>query len=394
MPFGGAVLSAAREVQIPIIAALLIGACAAKARRAVHSHSVEAALSPTAMFPLMLRKPMTIAICCGECVLGAGLVLTAGQIGAGLPATVVRGCTALLFGTAVGALNELRLRRPSAGCGCFGDLSQAPVSTRTLARSILLCAGSAAAIGVPPLRLPDSVTQALVLLAVGAAELLVIAALSPEVSQLVVRLGYSDPCETRRLPVARSVASLRGSIPWRSYQRYLTAPEPADVWREGCWRFLAYPAAISGRAVEVVFGVYLQEHRAFVRAAVVETVDLVPASTTPAKASPANTTWRLASNAELLADSGATTGPMPAPQWTRVPAPTFTPALVPAPRVRVAARPARPLAHAAPRESAHLHNTAPEQQVPLRRPRFVPHAQPPAGQHHRPARGLQRSASA
>jgi len=135
MPFGGAVLSAVREVQIPIIAALLIGACAAKARRAVHSHSVDAALSPTAMFPLMLRKPMTIAICGGECVLGAGLVLTAGQIGAGLPATVVRACTALLFGTAVGALNELRHRRPSAGCGCFGDLSQAPVSTRTLARS-------------------------------------------------------------------------------------------------------------------------------------------------------------------------------------------------------------------------------------------------------------------
>ena len=90
MSLGGAVLSAAREVQIPIIAALMIGACAAKARRAVHAHSVEAALSPTAMFPLRLRKPMTIAICCGECVLGAGLLLTAGQLGAGLPATVMR----------------------------------------------------------------------------------------------------------------------------------------------------------------------------------------------------------------------------------------------------------------------------------------------------------------
>jgi hypothetical protein len=385
MPFGGAVLSAAREVQIPIIAALLIGACAAKARRAIHAHSVEAALSPTAMFPLGLRKPVTIAMCCGECVLGAGLVLTAGQAGAGLPATVIRGCTALLFGTAVGALNELRYRRPSAGCGCFGDLSQTPVSTRTLGRSIVLCAGSAASIGVPPMRLPVSASQAVLLLATGAAELLLIAALSPEVGQLMVRLGHSDPCETRRLPVARSLATLRGSRPWRSYRRYLTAAEPADVWREGCWRFLAYPAAIGGRTVEVVFGVYLQEHRAPVRAAVVEAVELLRASTIG---------W-LASNAEILADSGAATAPVPAPRWVRPPSPTFTPALVPG-RGHVPARiPARPLAHAAPRESAHVYNTAPEQ-APLRHPRFVPHAQPAAGQHgrhHRPARGLQRSSS-
>jgi hypothetical protein len=385
MPLGGAVLSAAREVQIPIIAALLIGACAAKARRAIHTHSVGAALSPTGMFPLGFRKPVTMAICCGEWVLGAGLILTAGQAGAGLAATAMRGCAALLFGTAVGALNELRHRRPSAGCGCFGDLSQTPVSTRTLARSIVLCAGSAASIGVPPLRLPGSTTQALLLLAAGAAELLLIAALSPEVGQVLVRLGYSDPCEVRKVPVARSMASLRGSRPWRSYQRYLTAPEPADVWREGCWRFLAYPAAIGGRTVEVVFGVYLQEHRAPVRAAVVEAVDLLPASTT----------WRLPSIAEILADSGTATAPVPAPQWTRAPSPTFTPALVPG-RVHVPARvPARPLAHAAPRESAHVHNTTPEQ-VPLRHPRFVPHAQAAAGQHgrhHRPARGLQPSSS-
>jgi hypothetical protein len=388
MPLGGAVLSAAREVQIPIMAALLIGACAAKARRAIHAHSVEAALSPTAMFPVGLRKPMTIAICCGECVLGLGLLLTAGQMGAGLPATVTRCLTALLFGTAVGALNELRHRRPSAGCGCFGDLSETPVSTRTLARSVLLCAASAASIGVPPMRLPASATQALMLLATAAVELLVIAVLSPEVGQLMVRLGYSDPCEARRVPVARSIASLRGSRPWRSYQRYLTAHEPADVWREGCWRFLAYPAAIDGRAVEVVFGVYLQEHRAPVRAAVVEAVDLLPASTA---------SW-LTSDAEILAVSGAPTAPVPALRWTREPSPTFTPALLPE-RMLVPARvPARALAHAAPRESAHVQKTAP-QQVLLRHPRVVPcaqdHAQAVTGQHgrHRPAQGLQRYSS-
>jgi hypothetical protein len=383
MPLGGAVLSAAREVQIPIIAALLIGACVAKVRQAIHAHSVQAALGPSVLFPLRLRKPVTVATCAGECILGAGLVLTAGQAGAGLAATVTRGCTALLFGTALGALAELRDRRPSAGCGCFGDLSETPVSARTLTRSALLCAASIASIGVPPLRLPTSTGQALLLLATGAAELLLIAALSPEVGQVMVRLGYSDPCEARRVPVARSTASLHGSDTWRAYQRHLTAPEPADVWREGCWRFLAYPASIGGRAAEVVFGVYLQEHRPPVRAAIVEPADLLPASPP----------WRLASDAEVLADSGAATAPIPAPQWTRKPSPTFTPAFLPD-RARMPARvPARPLAHAAPRESAHIPNTSAEQ-VLVRHPRFLPHGQA-GGQlgRHRPGRGLQRSSS-
>ena len=75
-------------------------------------------------------------------------------------------------------------------------------------------------------------------------------------------------------------------------------------------------------------------------------------------------------------------------------APTFTPALVPG-RGHIPARvPAtRPLARAAPRESAHIYKTAPEP-APLRHPRFVPHAQPAGqGRHHRPARGLQRTSS-
>ena len=50
MPVGGAVLSAAREVQIPILAILLIGACAAKVGHAVRARSVNAAVSPTALF--------------------------------------------------------------------------------------------------------------------------------------------------------------------------------------------------------------------------------------------------------------------------------------------------------------------------------------------------------
>jgi hypothetical protein len=273
MPLGGAVLIAAREVQVPILALLLVGACATKARRAIRTRSIDAAASPTLTFPARLRTPGTLGLCACELGLGVGLIVTAGHAGAGTSAVTVRAVTALLFALAVAALNEMRLSRPDVGCGCFGDLSGTPVSMRSLARAGLLCAGAIATIGVPPLRVPRSADQALLLLAAGATELLVIVALSPEAGEILVRLGYAEPCEARRLPVSRTLAALRGSGAWRYYRPYLSAREPADIWREGCWRFIAYPGLASGRKVDVVFAVYLQSRRPPVRAAMVDAVE-------------------------------------------------------------------------------------------------------------------------
>jgi hypothetical protein len=267
---GDDVLNTAREVQIPLLAALLLGSCAAKARGTLFKGSAAAAISPTAMFPLGLRRPIAIALWASELVLGIGLVLTAGRIGAGLPALAVRSATALLFGTAVGALHELRSRRPAAGCGCFGDLSEMPVSWRTMARSALLGAAAVATIGVRPLHQPASAGQAIVVLAVAAVELVVLAALSPEIGEIMVRLGYSEPCEVRRLSVSRTLAALRASAPWRRYRHYLVSTEPIDVWREGCWRYVVFPGMLASRRVEVVFAVYLKPRRAPVRAGVVD----------------------------------------------------------------------------------------------------------------------------
>jgi hypothetical protein len=42
------------------------------------------------------------------------------------------------------------------------------------------------------------------------------------------------------------------------------------VWREGCWRFAAYPGVLASRRVEVVFAVYLTGRRAPVRAGVLD----------------------------------------------------------------------------------------------------------------------------
>jgi hypothetical protein len=261
-------LTGARAVQLPVLATALLVGCAAKTRRAVSLRSIDAGIGPTMMFPDRLRRPIAILLLAGEFLLGVGLLLTAGRIGAGAPALAVRSATALLFGTAVAALYVLREHEPDAGCGCFGDLSHTPVSWQSLTRSVALCLAAIATLGMRPLALPASGKQAVAVLVILAIELSALAALSPEVSEIMVRLGYSEPCEVRRLPVSRTLSALRGSSHWRRYRRYLVSEEPVDVWREGCWRYVVFPAMLASRRVEVVFAVYLKPRRAPVRAGI------------------------------------------------------------------------------------------------------------------------------
>jgi len=267
---GIGVLNLVREVQIPLLAMLLIAGCAAKAGRVISARSVDAGTGPTVLFPLRLRRTAVIGMCVSELALGAGLLVTAGGLGGDELASAVRGTTALLFGTAVGALHVLRTRRPGAGCGCFGDLSDTPVTWRTMTRAALLCAAALSSLGVAPLRMPDSPGQAAGFLAVIVVELAVLAALSSELGQVMVRLGHAEPCEVRRVPVARTLAVLRASTPYRRCSPYLLSETPADVWREGCWRFLAFPGVFANQRVDVVFAVFLMGRRVPVRFGVVE----------------------------------------------------------------------------------------------------------------------------
>jgi hypothetical protein len=270
---GITVFDLVREVQIPLLAALLIGGCAAKGSRAISLRSIEAGTGPTAIFPLRLRRPVAIAMCATELALGFGLLVTAGHFGAGRLALTVRVAAALLFCTAAGALHELRARRPSAGCGCFGDLSDTPVNWRTITRAALLGLAALSCIGVPPLHMPGSSGQAAAVVMVTAVELL--AALSPEVGEVLIRLGHAEPCELRRVPVARTLAGLQASAPWRRYRPCLTAVTPSDMWREGCWHFVVFPGEITGRRVDVIFAVYLAGRHAPVRVGVLD-VDAPP----------------------------------------------------------------------------------------------------------------------
>ncbi len=270
------VLSVIREVQIPVVAALLLAGCGAKLLRTVRTRSGDAGFGPTTLFPVRLRRPVAISVCVIEGGLGLGLVVTAGRFGSGAPALCIRLGAGLLFLVATSALIELRAARPEAGCGCFGHFSAAPVSGRTLARSALLAAAALSTISLREIRLPGTVGAALQLLGILGVELVVIAALSPEIGEALVRLGYSEPCELRAVPVKRTLTALRRSRQWSKFGGQIVAEVPADVWRELCWRYVVFQAEHEGRPAEVVFAVFLQRRRPAIRAVLVDAASGLP----------------------------------------------------------------------------------------------------------------------
>jgi len=264
-----------REVQIPLLAALLLGGFTTKTIRILRAGSVEAGLGPAALFQVRLRRPIAIAMCALELGLGAGLIATAGPLGK-TPATCVRLGTGLMFLVATCALIELRTTRPELGCGCFGELSTSPVSWRAMTRSALLALAALITLGLEPVQRPRAGWPAATMLAILAAELVLIACLSPELGEALVRLGYSEPCELRVVPAERTLAALRRSKQWRRHAGLITADVPADVWRELCWRYVVFPARCGEREAEIVFGVFLRQRRPLIRAALIDAATGAP----------------------------------------------------------------------------------------------------------------------
>jgi Methylamine utilisation protein MauE len=264
-------LNAIREVQIPLLAAMLLGACAAKLAQVLKVGGLSAAFGPTALFPVNMRRPVAIAVCVIEASLGLGLILTAGGIGGNVAVTSFRVATCLFFVVATCALIELRASRPEADCGCFGDFSTAPVSLRTLARSALLAVGALVTVRLGPIGRPPLTASAYVeLLGILAAELLIIGALSPEIGEGLIRLGYSEPCELQIVPSARTLAALHRSRQWRRHSALVTSAVPADIWRELCWRYVVFPASYDNRPADLVFAVFLKYRRPAIRVALVD----------------------------------------------------------------------------------------------------------------------------
>jgi hypothetical protein len=279
------------DVQIPLLAALLLSGCIAKAIKVARTRTIAAGLGPTALFPLKLRAPLAAIMCATEFCLGVGLLATAGRFGDDDPAGLIRLGTGLLFLVATFALIELRSVRPDVGCGCFGEFSQTPVTGRTIARSALLAVAAIATMRLGPITPPRSPGQGVALLLILVAELILLGSLSPEIRDVLVRIGYSAPCELRVVHPEQSLAALQRSAQWRRHSALLASDEPSDIWRELCWRYIAFPSKHAGKDAELVFAVRLEHRRPVVLSTLVDAAsgDVLPWPSGPSRPARA---WR------------------------------------------------------------------------------------------------------
>lgn len=250
---------ALREVQLPLLAVLLLFGAFAK----LGSRDASSGLS--VLLPARLHRPAARGTGVLEAALAAGLVLLSG-----VPGEAARLLTALVFAASVAVLLLVRRRDPEAGCGCFGGLSRAPIGWRTLVRAGLLSAAALATLGLEPAGWQVLAGAGPVHAAVLAAELLVLALLSPELREAAARLRHREPCELREVSERSVARRLRASDVWRTNSPLLLGTEPLDVWRHGCHRFLRYDGMRHGTRVDVVFSVRVGgPRRTAVRAAVV-----------------------------------------------------------------------------------------------------------------------------
>ncbi|WP_245765536.1 MauE/DoxX family redox-associated membrane protein [Nonomuraea jiangxiensis] len=252
------------ESQLPLLILLLLLGTGAKVGT-VCSGGEPGALSrlgPAVLVPGRMQAPALLICAATEVALAAGLLLTTHPF--------FRWGTVAFFALSTYVLVELRRRRPDAGCGCFGEVSSAPVGLRSIGRTVVLTGMAGVSVWAP---VPGwaAVFEPSWLTGAG---LVVLAALSPEIEELIDRVRFRAPCEQRRGPAeSATLARLRSSGTWRAHRDELASAEPYDSWRELCWRFFAFR---NHRQDDVVFAVFLSGRRPAVRVAVVSAEDSEP----------------------------------------------------------------------------------------------------------------------
>lgn len=191
-----------REIQLPIVAlVLLLGAIAKLTDPAVRGLAN--------LLPPRLHRPSTLVHGGIEAVLAVALLVLVGY-----PGDIARAWAALLFAGGVAALFGLRRRDPEMGCGCFGGLSTAPIGWRTITRAALFAGAAAAALGLETSGLGvlgDFTTWHGAAVAI---EVVLLAALSPELKEFALSLYHRDSCDVREVPLRRTLSRLWTSDVW------------------------------------------------------------------------------------------------------------------------------------------------------------------------------------
>jgi hypothetical protein len=270
-------LAALRGMQAPLLAVILLGACAIKLVRVLRHRSIMIVLGPTALFPPRLRLASIMLLCFTELSLGVSLLATEGPAAGHGRTNGARLAAAIFFLVGMCVLVELRERRPDLGCGCFGDLSDKPPGVRSIVRAGVLAGAALAGLHTHAFHLPPPGPRAVIDLVLLGAELLVLALLSPELGEALTRLGYSEPCQVRVQPPQRALTALHRSRNWRQHADLISGG-PADMWRELCWWYVVYPARHADGDCDVVFAVEVKRRRPAIHAAVVGPAPYQPQS--------------------------------------------------------------------------------------------------------------------
>ena len=250
-----------QEVQLPLLACILISACLAK----LAIREPDDTIGAGTLAGLRRHRVAVVTVAAIEGGLGVGLLVT--------DHPAARSGAVVVFFVATLVVLELRGRKANEGCGCFGGLSTTPVGLRTVLRAFLFLLAALAVAGVPAtgvdvIRHGTGWHGAIVV-----GELAVLAALSPEIGVLLARRRQRVPCEHRTVPLPETFAILHASEQWRTYAPLIVTADPVDVWRELCWRFLAYRGREDDEDVEIVFAVSTEERNPPVRAAIVHPDD-------------------------------------------------------------------------------------------------------------------------
>ncbi|MEW2359205.1 MauE/DoxX family redox-associated membrane protein [Spirillospora sp. NPDC029432] len=258
------------NAQVLLLSGVLLTACLAKlvfrapvAAAPAHVHGVPVPGRLRRATALRQDRRASVGLGVAEGTLGLALLIT--------PHLSVRLATTVVFAAATWTVGELRVHRPDAGCGCFGGLSTKQIGHRTVLRAVLLTAAAVISLDAPHAGLTVLLDRPSAVGAILLAELVLFAALSPEIAVLLgrnrPRLRPVTPCERRRSPLAETYERLRESEAWKASENAIASAVPLDVWREGCWRFVVYPAHVDGRDTELVFAVSTAERGYTVRVA-------------------------------------------------------------------------------------------------------------------------------
>ncbi|WP_327088354.1 hypothetical protein OIE66_39535 [Nonomuraea sp. NBC_01738] len=247
------------ESQLPVLIVLLVLSSGAKlvAARSGGEPGSLTRLGPAALVPERWQAGALVTCAAGELALAGGLLLSTHAL--------FRWWTVVFFALSTYVLLELRRRRPDAGCGCFGEVSGAPVGLRSVGRTLVLTGMALLSVWAP---VPGWAAYGSPAWAI-AAGVIVLAVLSPEIEETVERIRYRAPCEQRPAPEEGvTLSRLRASSTWRGHRDELAVAEPYDSWRELCWRFFAFK---NHDGDDIVFAVYLAGRRPAVRMALVST---------------------------------------------------------------------------------------------------------------------------